>query len=76
MMETFALFAFQTAWEMLLVFSVMAYPVMFIVATVVIIALLRMMKAQQRMADSMERIEGIMKPDKGGAERVTPPAAA
>ena len=62
MTETFALFAFQGLWETLAVFSVMPYPAMFIVAAVFV--LLRMMLALQRMADSMERIEEIVRREK------------
>ena len=65
MTETFALFAFQGLWEMLAVFSVTAYPAMFIFATVFVFVFLRVMKALQRMADSMERIEKIVRRDKG-----------
>jgi len=63
MTERFALFAFQSAWEIFALLPLLVYGAVIIAALVVVIATWRGMKAQERMADSMERIEKIIRRD-------------
>jgi hypothetical protein len=55
-------------WEIYILYAPLIYLAMILAGVVVVIAIWRGMKAQERMADSVERIEEIIR--RGGQPRV------
>jgi hypothetical protein len=63
MLETFATFAFQGLLGIFSLLALLVYLAIITAAIMVVSALWRGMKAQERRADSMERIEKIVRRD-------------